>query len=102
MIHNYRCNKRDCRKRITLAHRLEWYIHEPFCKACRRRDTLRLDPWVRAWNMSQVCRCNGIHFPHRRRTILSENEFCHQLTLDQVGNRLVERGMMSQEEVALL
>jgi hypothetical protein len=102
MIYNYRCMKSDCRKRITLAHKLGWYINEPFCKACRRRDTLRLDPWVRHWNMSQLCKCSGIHFPHRKFTILSDREFCHQLTLDQVGDRLIERDILSQEEVAAL
>jgi hypothetical protein len=102
MIYNYRCNKMDCRKRITLKHLLGWYLHEPFCKACRRRDTLRPDPWVRKWNMSQLCRCSGVHFPHRKFTVLSDHEFCHQLTLDQVGDQLIDRGMRSPEEVAML
>ena len=102
MIYNYRCMKRDCRKRVTLRHPLEWYINPPKCKACERPDTLRYDPWVRKWNMSQICRCNGVHFPHRKFTVLSDNEFCHQLTLDDVEVRLIDRGMRSPEEMEQL
>lgn len=102
MIYNYRCNKADCRHRVTLRHPLEWYIREPKCKACKRPDTLRADPWRRQETMRKKCSCSGIPWPHRRNTIISENEFCHNLTLDQVGEHLIETGAMSPEELEQL
>ena len=102
MIYNYRCGKSDCRKRITLKHPVEWYIREPKCKQCKQPGTLRHDPHVRIWNMKNICRCGGIPWPHRKTTVLSDREFCNQLTLDEVGDQLIDRGMRSPEEVALL
>jgi hypothetical protein len=99
---NYRCNKKDCRHRVSLRHKLEWYIREPKCKSCKRSNTLRFDPWVRQQTIRRTCKCGGVHFPHRRGTVLNEHEFCHTLTLDQVGEILIERGVLSPEEVQKL
>ena len=90
MAYNYRCTKSDCRKRKTLRHPMEWYIRRPKCPACGR-DSLAFDPHVRNQTLRRTCKCNGIMYPHRAGTILSEYEFCHQLTLDDVLSKLQEQ-----------
>ncbi|TFH47837.1 MAG: hypothetical protein E4H01_07490 [Lysobacterales bacterium] len=102
MAYNYRCNKADCRKRVTLAHEIEWYIRVPKCQQCKRPDTLRFDPWVRDQTLRRTCKCIGVHFPHRKGTVISENEFCYTLSLDQVEVHLIERDILSPEEVSAL
>ena len=99
---NYRCKKRDCRHRVTLDHVLEWYIREPKCQACKRRDTLRHDPWRRQETLRKKCQCGGILWPHRRNTVLDEHDFCRNLSLDDVGEILINRGAMSLAELSEL
>jgi hypothetical protein len=83
MSFNYRCSRDGCRQRKTLRHEYEWYIRKPKCPACKR-DTLKFDGAVRRQTIARTCHCRGIYFPHRRDTVLSEQAFCHNLTLDQV------------------
>lgn len=90
MIYNYRCSHRHCRKRVTLPRPLEWYIREPKCKACGRRQ-LKHDPEVARRHARETCHCNGVHFPHRRGTIIDAFEFCHALELERVSERLLIR-----------
>ncbi len=88
MIYNYRCSHRRCRKRVTLRHPLEWYIREPKCKACGRKQ-LKHDPEVSRRHQAETCRCSGVHFPHRRGTVLGAYEFCHGLTIEEVALKLI-------------
>lgn len=100
MTINARCTDRDnCGRRKTLPKDPETgYIRIPKCPGCGRK-TLRADPSVRRQTLKRTCRCGGVHFPHRAGTVLSHNEFCHQLTLDQVRDYLVEHEIMTFEEI---
>lgn len=100
MSYNCRCTDRNnCGKRKTLPRDPETgYIRIPKCPGCGKRS-LRVDPSTRRQTINRTCYCRGVHFPHRRGTILNENEFCHANDLNDVIKHLLDIGAMSQEEI---
>ncbi len=81
---HYRCSdKNNCGRRKMLNKLIEFYVRQPKCPGCGRH-TLKIDPSVNRQNRKQTCYCKGIHYPHRRGTILSKDEWCHQLDMEEV------------------
>ena len=65
MSHNCRCIK--CMKRVTIRHRLDWYLKPPICQACKGK-LYSTNDYDKARNKRLVCNCDGYHFPHRKGT----------------------------------
>lgn len=62
----YRCTHRGCRRRVTLARRIEKYLRAPKCPGCNRPLAGRPDMAKRREAKRLRCGCHGYHFPHRR------------------------------------
>lgn len=62
----YRCTHGDCRKRVTLARRIEQYIRPPKCPGCWRDLSGSPDREPRRRARRDVCGCSGYWFPHRK------------------------------------
>ena len=101
MRYNYRCNKSDCRKRVTLPHKYEWYYWEtrPKCKGCGRRDTLYEDFEVHIRHKREKCECGRVGFPHRRGTFLNKEEFCIHADVEIIGDDVFRVYKMKPDEV---
>ncbi len=101
MRYNCRCtDRRGCGARKTLPHDPEtWYIRVPKCPGCGRK-TLRVDPSVYRQTKRRTCKCTGVHFPHRRGTVISDREFCLEADIDLVKHQLIEKGFLKPEEIA--
>ena len=66
MTYPYRCTRGNCRKYVTLKKKKEWYIREPKCPVCK--GNLNHRPWYRKHDKERTCKCDGIHYPHRKGT----------------------------------
>lgn len=84
MGYPYRCSdKRNCGRRKSLRHPMEWYIRKPKCPGCKK-DTLKFDAARIRTRRKETCYCRGLHYPHRLGTIISIDEYCHE------GNTMIE------------
>ncbi len=100
MRRNYRCNKSDCRKRAVLHLRPEEYANPYKCKGCGRTGTMWQDPEVHLRHRREKCLCNRVHFPHRRGTYLSKEEFCIHANVEILGDEVARVYEMQPGEIA--
>ena len=77
---------------VTLRRHIDAYKRPPKCPACGQ-PTLQPYYCMRIRDQKATCRCDGIHFPHKRGLILNENEYCREQPLEDIELALEARGL---------
>lgn len=68
----YRCGRNDCRKQVAKKRKLSDYktVKPTLCPGCGCNSLIDITKRKKRERRAETCRCDGVHYPHRKGSII--------------------------------